>query len=177
MKKYYIAILFIIIGVAAYFGGSYLTTQFINSRGTAADEVSDTATKQTRENISGQDNELTLSDSQGAVTVDTTLILEESSASGLVFEIVMNTHSVDLAQYDLAGIAQLAFSTGSGATENFTWEADSNDSHHMKGTLKWTGSIPKDTANIKLELKGIGEAPSRTFVWDQKEAIEQITTK
>lgn len=163
--------------MAAYFGGAYITSKFIESRGTVADQGYETETKQIRESVSGQENELTISDSQGEVVIDATLIPEDSSKDGLVFEIVMNTHSVDLTQYDLTKISTLSFGSEGRASENFTWEPSSTDSHHIKGFLKWSGSVPKNSSLIQLELKDIDQVTSRIFAWKQKNTIKQILAK
>lgn len=172
MKKLLIALFVLALGVGGYWGGAYFTNKAMNNLGTVAEQVS--ATKQPRENVTGQENVLTLTDSQGTVVIQTTLMLAESSNSQLVFEIVMNTHSVDLNQYDLTRIANLSFESTSALPGSFSWESSNNDTHHKLGYLKWSGTTPKDISALTLELEGIDEIPSRTFTWDQKEYLDQI---
>jgi hypothetical protein len=175
MSKYLIVLIIFGLGIAGYLGGVYFTSKAMNNIGTVAEQVNVSETKKTREDVTGQKNSLTISNSQGAVVISATLLTKASNE--LVFEIVMNTHSTDLNQYDLSKIAQLYFGTTVTTLGDFTWETMNDDTHHKKGYLKWVGPIPEDLSLIKLELQNIAEIPSRSFSWDQKEYLNQIVAK
>lgn len=113
---------------------------------------------------------LTRIDSQGAVGVEATLLPEKSSSNELIFEIVMNTHSVDLLQYPLNELTHLSFGTAANTSGEFEWERASEDSHHMVGYLKWKGEVIEES--ITLEIKDIDNVSLRTFTWENDDLIE-----
>ncbi|WP_312098635.1 hypothetical protein [Niallia sp.] len=117
--------------------------------------------------VSGTETSLSRADTQGAVTVQVTLIPEKSTSNELVFEVVMNTHTVDVLQYQIDKLAQLSFGTSINNTGNFEWKNENEDSHHLVGYLNWKGSVIED--NIILELNGIDDIPLRTFQWEKSE--------
>jgi uncharacterized protein (UPF0333 family) len=103
-------ILTLIIVVAVIIFGSYLVNKIESSEKvvpekTVAEQVKDSSEEQGRSNVEGAQNLLTKTESQGAVTIEITLLPEQSNRNLLVFEIAMNTNSVDLNQYDLASLA------------------------------------------------------------------------
>ena len=106
----------------------------------------------------------------GAVTVKTTpLNLHDSQAETLDFQIVMDTHSVDLA-VDLAQTAVLRIGDQEIAASD--WQAPAGGGHHVEGTLsfaavddtgrRWLAEATAVTLVIR-DLAGIAE---RTFSWD-----------
>jgi hypothetical protein len=121
-----------------------------------------------RPDAEGVENTLTKTQSDGAVAVKATLIPEKSNKNKLDFEIVMNTHSVDLLQYDISNISEVSFGTEP-ATQDFKWDASSSDSHHMMGYLIWNGDVKEGNDNISLNIKGIDDIPSRVFNWQKDE--------
>lgn len=115
---------------------------------------------------------LVRSDEQGNVAVQVAFLNPVRDRSDvLVFSVALNTHSVSLAEYDLARVAVLTNDRGQEAS-GFVWEPVSDNDHHRSGYLLLpnigpTGSPLVDNKSqfIKLTLKGIGGA-DRTYSWD-----------
>jgi len=105
-------------------------------------------------------------DEQGAVTVSVTPVDLEQEVSELAFEVVMDTHSVDLSM-DLAELATLT--TDNGRTVSATlWDAVPGG-HHVSGVLKFPAVVEGTTvlegaSQLTLTITNV-DAPSRTFVW------------
>lgn len=102
-------------------------------------------------------------DSQASVTIEVTPA--GGTSSTLIFDVSMNTHSVELG-YDMTKVATLSDDQGR------TYPAKSWDGpgggHHREGSLTFevpAGAAPK---SLELNLAGIGGAPSRLFKWDVK---------
>lgn len=133
---------------------------------TIADQVkqNDTVAKEDTET----ENVLSKTDAQGAVAVKATLLPGKSNQKQLMFEIVMNTHSVSLSEYDIPKIARLALG-GKEAGGNFVWEPSGEDSHHMSGFLTWNGQLEKGYNEIALKLENIDNIPERVFNWKESE--------
>lgn len=113
------------------------------------------------------DGSLTRSDAQGAVTVTVTPLNLDASADTLEFEIVMNTHSVDLSM-DLATLSTLTTDTGI-TVQAALWDAP-RGGHHVTGKLIFPATkdgelILKDAAKITLTIVNL-DAPSRVFEWE-----------
>lgn len=100
------------------------------------------------------------------------LLKPEEAAGKLVFKIALDTHSGDLMAYDLTKLAVLRTSEGLTAEKSFTWEPQSESSHHRVGLLKLDALakgkpvIAQATEYIELELRAIG-MPSRLFKWEE----------
>lgn len=105
-------------------------------------------------------------DEQGAVVVEATPLNLNMQESTMEFEIVLNTHSVDLSM-DLAQLAILT--TDAGITVNATkWDAP-RGGHHVTGKLlfpsKTDGKSILDGANIiTLQIRDV-DSSLREFVW------------
>lgn len=106
-----------------------------------------------------------------AVTFMNPLLKPEETAGKLIFKVALDTHTVDLSQFDLTKLAVLRTSEGVVVNKGFTWEPESESSHHRAGLLKLDATfegkplITKETRYIELELKEIG-VPSRLFKWE-----------
>lgn len=137
---------------------------------TIAKQIENTGLSSSKE-VKGTESELSRIDSQGAVAVQVAVLPEMSLENELMFEIVMNTHSVDLNQYQLNKLAQLSFGTTVNTTGEFEWKPENEDSHHRIGYLKWKGTPSWD--GITLVLKDIDNIPSRKFVWT-KDVLAEI---
>ncbi|MFN4218948.1 MAG: hypothetical protein ACK4HB_06695 [Candidatus Bipolaricaulia bacterium] len=119
--------------------------------------------------------ELTRSSQGEGITISVTfmnpLLKPEETAGQFVFKVALDTHTVDLSQFDLTKLAVLRTSEGITVSEGFSWEPESESGHHRKGllkvaaTLKGAPIITKETKYIELELKEIG-TPSRVFRWE-----------
>ncbi|MBI4759721.1 MAG: hypothetical protein ACOYYF_15195 [Chloroflexota bacterium] len=110
---------------------------------------------------------LTRIDQQGAVIVEVTPLNLDAPSDQLEFDVVMNTHSVDLSM-DLATLATLT--TDTGVTVQATlWDAP-RGGHHVAGKLLFPAtndgkSILEGATKLTLTIVGV-DAPSRVFEWD-----------
>jgi len=100
------------------------------------------------------------------------LLKPQEAAGKLVFKIALDTHSGDLMAYDLTKRAVLRTSEGLAVEKSFTWEPQSESSHHRVGLLRVVALaegkpiITQGTTYMELELKAIG-TPSRLFKWEE----------
>lgn len=181
MKK-----IFIIVAAIILAGGLYFA--FDNSTGLDEVDLDKSAIKD--KNVENENKELkeekeeekkiteedlVRRDSQGPV--DVAMVLNnilETNDEFVIFNIYLNTHSVDLEAIDYANAAVLIIDKEVEIKENFKWELKGGGGHHINGYLKlpneYNGKkiFDKDTKYIELQLLDIGEAEKRTFKWDIK---------
>ncbi len=109
----------------------------------------------------------TRADEQGAVVFEVTPLNLDSPGETLDFEVVMNTHSVDVA-WNLAALATLRTDSGL-EVQGTSWPVGGG--HHYGGTL----SFPATSADGKPILDGATvltltirdtDVPERVFVWE-----------
>ena len=142
-----------------------LTVALVLTACSAATPVSD-LTAPSAENDASASMDLTRSDGQGEVTVEVTPLHLDAPAETLDFDIVMDTHSVDLSM-DLATLATLT--TDTGATVQATlWDAP-RGGHHVEGNLIFPAtkdgkSIFDNASKLTLTITNV-DAPSRVFEW------------
>ncbi len=109
------------------------------------------------------------SSQQGAVTVEVTPLNLDSATDTLDFNVVMDTHSVEM-NMDLATLATLTTDTGI-SVDATLWDAP-RGGHHVEGKLIF--SATKDGKPIldgatKLTLTIINvDVPTRIFEWNLK---------
>lgn len=95
----------------------------------------------------------------------------------LIFQVTLNTHSVNLAGYDITKKAVLEDSNGRTITEGFYWkQIHNNKGHHLMGILVFPAQATEqnngNTATvgavewIKLTIKGLPGTENREFQWD-----------
>lgn len=87
-------------------------------------------------------------------------------ASGAVFQVTLDTHSVDLDGLDLAD-AVLRNDRGERLTAR-PWSAPAGG-HHRAGGLSFDGDVASFFASarwMELVLSGIGDLPGRTLRWE-----------
>jgi len=118
---------------------------------------------------SSSNDSATLSDQQGAVTVEVTSLNLDSATDTLDFDVVMDTHSVDLSM-DLASLATLTTDTGI-TVQATLWDAPLGG-HHVAGKLIFPAiqdgkSILEGAGTLTLTLVNV-DVPSRSFEWDLK---------
>lgn len=109
----------------------------------------------------------TMSDEQGAVTVEITPLGPDADGEMLVFEVAMNTHSVDLGM-DLAALATLSTDTGA-SVQAALWDAMMGG-HHVSGRLSFPARVDgvdvlDGASRVTLTISGV-DADSRIFTWD-----------
>ena len=108
----------------------------------------------------------TIVDEQGAVSVAVTPLDLSADASTLSFEVVMDTHSVDLIM-DLAALATLTTDNGHSLAATL-WDAVPGG-HHVSGILSFPATVDgtavlEGTSQLTLTIRDV-DAPERTFVW------------
>ncbi len=111
--------------------------------------------------------DLTRSDSQGAVVVEIKPLNLDNPADTLLFEVSLNTHSVDLSM-DLAALATLTTDTGH-TVEAAHWDAP-RGGHHVSGTLSfpatWDGApLLEGASMLTLSIQNL-DASLRMFNWN-----------
>src|SRR3989344_299759 len=102
----------------------------------------------------------------GAVTVTVTPLNFFDRALTWDFEIVMDTHSVELSE-DLTKISVLVDDQGVEHSP-INWEGDLPGGHHRSGILKFQpmSSFPK---SLELKIRGLGSISERSFLWAELE--------
>jgi hypothetical protein len=90
--------------------------------------------------------------------------------SGPVFQVAMDTHSVDLDGYDLLQLARLRTDQGIEVAPS-RWDAPKGG-HHRSGTLSFptttTGGSPvigPSTGSVELLIRDVAGVPERTYRW------------
>lgn len=90
--------------------------------------------------------------------------------SGLVFDVAMNTHSVDLDGYDLAQLAVLRTDTAQEVRPS-GWDA-AGGGHHRAGTLTFPSQdadgkplLGPNVRAITLIIRNVAGIPERSFQW------------
>lgn len=107
-------------------------------------------------------------DEQGAVTVEITPLNLTAPGIVLDFQVVLNTHSVDLSM-DLATLATLTTDTGQ-SIQAVKWDAPMGG-HHVEGVLSFPAMqedvfVLDNATTITLTIIEL-DAPERTFVWER----------
>ena len=111
----------------------------------------------------------TLVDEQGAVVVAVTPRTFYPGASTVDFEVVMNTHSVDLSM-DLTALATLTTDSGAQIVAS-GWDAPEGG-HHVSGLLSFPAvsdgnNLLEGATTLTLTLENV-DTPVRTFTWSLK---------
>ena len=91
---------------------------------------------------------------------------------GLVFATKINTHSVDLSQYQLDKLSYLVDSSGNKYYPSGWIESEGSGGHHRSGVLVFSGSddgaagILSNDKYFEIIVNDVGDIPERTFRWD-----------
>jgi len=109
----------------------------------------------------------TMVDEQGNVSVEVTPINLNQADTSLDFEVVMNTHSVDLGM-DLASLATLEADNGRSVSATL-WDATPGG-HHVSGTLSFPVTADEallldNATRLTMTIRDV-DAPERVFTWD-----------
>jgi hypothetical protein len=112
-------------------------------------------------------SDLTRVDQQGAVVIEITPLYLDNPADTLAFDVLMDTHSVDLSM-DLAPLATLASDTGVRVKASL-WDAP-RGGHHLTGKLIFPSaaegrSVLEGASTLTLTIVNV-DADARTFEWD-----------
>jgi len=94
--------------------------------------------------------------------------LGQGSEKELTFRVELNTHSVPLESYDIAGSAVVKSSDGE-VRQGFSWQpAGEEATHHRSGLLTASnnGVLGPDTKWLILELQDLAGVPVREFRWE-----------
>lgn len=103
-------------------------------------------------------------DDQANVTVTVTPILLSEESEEWKFDVVMDTHSVELDQ-DMTKIATLVDDSGK-EYEPLRWEGAPAGGHHREGILTFN-SVTPISKSFELKISNIGGVV-RTFSWQLK---------
>jgi hypothetical protein len=110
-------------------------------------------------------NGLVQSNTGGSVTIDVEWVKAEDDS--LIFNVAMNTHSVNLDQYDPGELAVLRDDTGN-EYHPISWNS-APGGHHRRGTL--TFPIP-DSLNqgeakyVEIVIRDVAGIEERIFTWE-----------
>jgi len=110
--------------------------------------------------------DLTKSDAQASITVEVKPLNLEKPGDTLVFNVTMNTHSVDLGM-DLTQLAVLTTDTGK-SVQALKWDAP-RGGHHVEGQLSFPATLDgknllDGARRISILIKDVA-APARIFTW------------
>jgi len=105
-----------------------------------------------------------VSNSGGSVTVDAQL-LDFQISQPLVFDVTMNTHSVELVE-DLTRSAILRDDAGKEYAP-IAWEGAGPGGHHREGKLKFAAFKTKPKF-VELVVKNLAQVSERAFRWELK---------
>lgn len=90
-----------------------------------------------------------------------------SQGQAITFVVTMNTHSVELGNYDLSKLSRVILDQGDTLTQA-TWQPKgAGNGHHVEGTL--TVQDPKGVVraarSVTLEIRGLPGSEVRRFEW------------
>ena len=105
---------------------------------------------------------LARSHSGGGVTVKVTYV-DPQAADELRFEVVLDTHSVNLDGYDLKALSQLRYKAGK--TYEPTKIESKGSGHHREIVLGFPKPSP-EAKRLELVIRDIAGVKERTFRWD-----------
>lgn len=106
-------------------------------------------------------------DSQGSVTVKINPLNLDKPDDTLVFDVSMETHSVEL-NMELAQLSVLSTDTGR-TVQAIQWDAP-RGGHHVEGRLTFPATLDGNRVlagarSIKIVIKDV-DAPTRIFTWE-----------
>jgi len=113
----------------------------------------------------GPTNGLVQSNTGGSVTIDVEWIKAEDGF--LIFNVAMNTHSVNLDQYDLGELAVLRDDTGN-EYHPISWDS-APGGHHRRGTLTFPvpDSLSQGKAKyIEMVIRDVAGIEERILRWE-----------
>ncbi len=113
----------------------------------------------------GPTNGLVQSNTGGSVTIDVEWTKAEDDS--LIFNVAMNTHSVDLDQYDLGKLSVLRDDTGN-EYYPVSWDS-APGGHHRRGTL--TFALPESLTQgrakyVEIVIRDVAGIEERILRWE-----------
>ncbi len=110
--------------------------------------------------------ELRRVDDQGAVEVTVVYLnpLQQGGDSKLLFDVSMETHSVDLKAYKVDNLSFVRFDGGK-KKNALGWFKPGGGGHHISGTLQFPGPIPDGAKSLQVVIEGIDDISQRVFEW------------
>jgi Spy/CpxP family protein refolding chaperone len=123
--------------------------------------------------LAGSPQQLTQEDTQGAVTVSATLLTPDKPRTDgkLAVQVKLDTHAVDLDQYQLEKLAVLRDAQGY-EIQAVGLESPNGSGHHREGVLTFPGTdgngkplLSPEAKSLTLILRGIGGVSERVFRW------------
>jgi hypothetical protein len=123
--------------------------------------------------MAGSPQNLTQEDRQGAVTVTATLLTADKPRldGKLAVQVKLETHAVDLDQYQLEKLAVLRDAQGR-EVQALGLESPNGSGHHREGVLTFPGTdasgkplLSPEAKSLTLILRGIGGVQERVFSW------------
>src|SRR3990172_5675246 len=106
-----------------------------------------------------------LSHSGGGVTVEVLPVRLPSSGQGsTVFQVALNTHSVDLDAYDLKNGVRLRDDRGNELAPG-TVDVPLGG-HHREGTVTFEGPALASAKYVELMVRGLAGVPERSLRWE-----------
>lgn len=101
---------------------------------------------------------------EGAVKVTAEYLPpKKSKIEEISFRLVLDTHSVNLEQYDIQQLSSLIIDNGA-PIEASKWQP-TGASHHFNGVLSFSKELPSEEHTIKLIVKNIDNVEERVFEW------------
>lgn len=143
-----------------------LTAIVLAACGAGADPTAEPVPTQPNVAASGQPA-LTRIDGRGSVTVTITPLNLDDPGETLDFDVVLDTHSVEL-DMDLSTLASLTTDTGLSVMP-VAWTG-SKGGHHVEGKLSFPAaadgvSVLKDVSTLNLIIRDV-DIPERMFTWE-----------
>ena len=162
---------FILIGIAILLVAGLIFYYASHHPSEAAAPASNTPSAQSAEGSSNASKYVTVSDG-GNVKITVTLMNPvEKNENDLVFNVMFETHAVDLTAYKNLGKFVQLQSDDISVADGFTFKVDNDDSHHLSGTLKVKNSfngkplLTDSTKSLKLTFNNVADVPKRDHVY------------
>ncbi len=103
------------------------------------------------------------SNSEGEVKIDVRYLGYKDNL--LSFKVVMDTHSVNLDQYDLDQLSQLADDKGN-KYSTISWDSEPGG-HHRSGFLIFSPpDLLEEPGTLILIINNVAEVKERVFIWE-----------
>lgn len=105
-------------------------------------------------------------DDHGAVEVTVVYLnpLQQGDDSKLLFDVSMETHSVNLETYKMENISFVRFDDRK-KKNALGWLKPGGGGHHISGTLQFPGPIPDSAKSLQVVIEGIDGVSQRLFEW------------